>query len=190
MLNRQCWIMYSVYVKHSLNSRHTMNPHRILIISNRYLLGVGFAVKQFSKKFKIYQRSILGTIVFLLLNILYLICLYEHYSKKALLDNLKDFSKTIYYSLYTHLFLGLTGVCVILYDLNTYLEFSNRVIDALPKHEEVRPKFDKVELLVYHRTFINLLLFIGILAYDLTIIDIKSLTRSRAMLFIGKTICN
>lgn len=164
-----------------------MNPVRILIISNRYLLCVGFALNQFSKKFKIYQRSLLGTVVFLLLNILYLPCLYEHYEKKAVLENVKDLSKTIYYSMYTHLFIGIASICVILFDLNGYSQFSIQVADALPKNAEVRPNFDRVELFVYHRTFVNLLAFIGILAYDLTIIDLKSLTRSKAMMFLGKT---
>lgn len=163
-----------------------MNPVRILIISNRYLLCVGFAVSKFSKKFIIYQRSILGTIVFVLFNILYLLCLHEHYDKKDLLANLKDFSKTIYYSIYTHLFLGIASICIILFDLKAQSEFAKQVIEALPKNGEIRPKFDKLELFVYHRTFVNLLVFIGILAYDLTIIDLKSLTRSKAMLFLGK----
>lgn len=163
-----------------------MNPVRILIISNRYLLCVGCAVNQFSKKFKLYQRSILGTLIFFLLNKVYLFCLYEHYDKKAVMENVKDLSKTIYYSMYTHLFLGIASICVILFDLKAYSEFSNQVIDALPKNGEVRPNFDRVELFVYHRTFVNLLVFIGILAYDLTIIDLKSLTRSKAMLFLGK----
>lgn len=163
-----------------------MNPVRILIISNRYLLCVGFAVSKFSKKFIIYQRSILGTIVFLLFNILYLLCLHEHYDKRELLANLKDFSKTIYYSIYTHLFLGIASMCIILFDLKAQSEFAKQVIEALPKNGEIRPKFDKLELFVYHRTFVNLLVFICILAYDLTIIDLKSLTRSKAMLFLGK----
>lgn len=163
-----------------------MNPVRILLISNRYLLCVGFAVNKFSKKFKIYERSIQGTIIFLLLNISYLLCLYEHYEKKALVENLKDFSKTIYYSIYTHLFLGIASICVILFDLSAFSEFSSQVIHALSENGEVRPKFDWAELFVYHRTFVNLLVFIGILTYDLTIIDLKSLTRSKAMLFLGK----
>lgn len=162
-----------------------MNPVRILIISNRYFLCVGFAVNKFSKKFKIHQRSILGTIVFLVLNIFYLLCLYEHYEKQALLANLKDLSKTMYYSMYTHLFLGIGSICVILFDWNAYAEFSHQVIGALPKNGEVRPNFDRFELFAYHRTFVNLLVFIGMLAYDLTIIDLKSLTRSKAMLFLG-----
>lgn len=163
-----------------------MNPVRILMISNRYLLCVGFAVKNFSKKFKVHQRSILGTIVFLLLNVLYLVCLYEHYYKRQFLENVKDFSTTIYYSLYTHLFLGIIGVGVILFDLNAFSEYSDRVVQALPKEPEVRLNFDRVELFVYYRTFINLFAFIGIVAYDLTLIDLKSLTRSKAMLFLGK----
>lgn len=163
-----------------------MNPVRILIISNRYLLCVGCAVSKFSKKIPFYQRSILGTIIFVLLHVLYLICLYEHYDKKDMLANLKDFSKTIYYSLYTHLFVGIASICVILFDMNAFLEYSKQIVQALPKNGKVRSKFDKLELFVYHRTFVNLLVFVGVLAYDLNIINLKSLTRSRALLFIGK----
>lgn len=178
---------YSVCKKHCSN-HHTMNPVRILIISNRYLLCVGFAVNKFSKKFKIYERSILGILLFVLLNIFYLLCLHEHYDKKALIEYVKDLSKTIYYSIYTHLFLGIASICVILFDMKSYSEFSNQVLAALPKMEEIRPKFDRVELFVYHRTFINLLIFAGMIAYDLTIIDLKSLTRSKAMLFLGNKV--
>lgn len=189
MLNRQVECMFSMQWN-IVQTVNIMNPVRILTISNRYLLCVGFAVNKFSKKFKIQQRSILGTIVFVLLNVLYLLCLHEHYDKKALLENLKDLSKTIYYSMYAHLFVGIASICVILLESKAYLKFSNQVIGALPKHAEVRPNFDRMELFVYHRTFVNLLVFIGILAYDLTVIDLKSLTRSKAMLFLGKTILN
>lgn len=173
-------------MENTFSDRHTMNPLRILTISNRYLLCVGFAVKQFSKKFHTYQRSILGTIVFVLLNALYLLCLNEHYEKRSLLANIKDFSATIYYSLYAHLFLGIASMCVILIDLNGYLNFASKIAEALHKQTEIRPKFDWMELFVYHRTFINLVVFLSLVVYDLTIIDLKSLTRSKALMFIGK----
>lgn len=167
-----------------------MNPVRILTISNRYLLCVGFAVNKFSKKFKINQRSIQGIIIYLLLSIVYLLCLHEHYDKRALFDTIRDLSKTIYYSVYTHLFLGIASTCVILFDIQAYSAFSNQVLAALPTNVGVRHNFDRMEFFVHYRTFVNLVVFICLIAYDLTIIDLKSLTRSKAMLFIGKNFIN
>lgn len=162
-----------------------MNPIRIITISNRYLLCVGFAVNKFSKKFKIHQRSIQGIITYLLFSIVYIICLYEHYDKQALFETLKDLSKTMYYSLYTHLFLGIINVCVILFEIKAYSGLSNQVLDALPKNGGVRHNFDRIELFVYYKMFVNLVVLICLVSYDLTIIDIYSITRSKILLVIG-----
>lgn len=162
-----------------------MNPVRMLIISNRYLLCFGFSINKFSNKFQVYRRSIQGIVTYLLFNIMYLLCLYEHYNKKAIFETMKELSKNMYVSMYMHLFLGMANMCVILLEIQTRFVFSNQLLDALPKNGGIRTNFDRIEFFAYYRAFVNLAIFLCLISYDLTIIDLSSLTLSNAMLFLG-----
>lgn len=162
-----------------------MNPYRVLYVSNRYLLSLGYLIHKYYTKDGAFILTVQGLIVVFVILLLYSFCLYEHYARNEFIQLTETISKTIYHCIYIHLFIGILNVIVLFIDSKYVINLSKNVIATLSIVHGSDLKLCRKELFLYYKMFSNTIITACILSYDITIIDLKSLTVNKVLLFVG-----
>lgn len=168
-----------------------MNPNRVFLICNRYLVFCGFIIHKYSAMSNNYFQSRQGLCTFALVQLAYIACLYKHLTEPEIVELFEALSIIVYRSIYVHLFLGITNTFTINVQYRPFLNLAREITaflqDFYAKHStDLSPiKLSHAELFVYYKMFSNTIICISIVAYDLTIIDLGSITLSKVMLLLA-----
>lgn len=168
-----------------------MNPNRVLLICNRYLVLCGFIPHKYSSISNNYFLSRQGFCSFLIVQLVYIACLYKHLTEPEIIEIFEVFSTIVYRSIYVHLYLGIINYFTINIQMRPFLNLARDITEFLQKFyakqssELSRIKFSHSELFVYYKMFSNTIVCTAIIAYDLSIIDLSSITLSKVMLLLA-----
>lgn len=164
-----------------------MNVDRVLLITNQYLLCFGYQIHRYSRIFGTYRISYKGLLSLILINALYMVCLWEHYAKQNQMHLIRYFSELLHDSIYCHLYFGIASYILVAFEFKSLLAVTKGITTAIhdlpTKHGN--KSNNRSEAFVYYKMFANSCILISVSIYDLHIIDWHNITLTKVLLIIG-----
>lgn len=178
---------------------------RLLRLTNAYQLATAATLHRYSPIFGTFRLSYWALINLSLVHGLYWSCLWTHYAHQDRIHVLRYFSTLLHDCIYAHLFVGLFSYAVVVLEYRRYVAFGERVQAVVNaqgggfgqrQHDAElqsatsttrwwRRRCSGVEWFVYGKMWINTVVLLGLVGYNLARIDWSTLTRTKVMLLVG-----
>lgn len=184
---------------------------RLLSLTNAYQLAVtGSTAHRYSRIFGNFRLCHWALIHLAIIHGLYWSCLWTHYQHQDQIHLLRYFSVLLHDCVYAHLFVGVFTYAVVAFEYRKYVAFSGRLVAVANEHAAFAQRQREVESsggdvasllwwrrllmgrscsglewFVYYKMWMNTVVLLTLVVYNLCHIDLRQLTGTKVLLIIG-----
>lgn len=165
-----------------------MNAKRVLSLLNILLKMNSYSIHQVQPN-GTHKLSIPGAVAYLSTLIIYLAALYIHHTKRDYFEVYEMLSNFYYEAVYVHLYTGCVAAILIPLSFIGQTQF-NRNMAVLAEKGWLRSRnpqspVDPMEIFVYYKLYLNLIVYFGLTAYNIIMLDWNDFAWYKLMLYMG-----
>ena len=162
-----------------------MNSKRLLRVLKFYLKLTSYSPFEVAST-RTFAVSGAGSFSSIFIGIVYIFALYTHYMRQSYFEPYNFLSTFFYRAIYLHLWLGMPAQLMIWIGLRKQHGIFHRLVNIVNDIPSTKgPRLTAMECLAYFKIFGNLLIWSGLSAYNLVMLNWNDFAVYKLMLFLG-----